>query len=250
MKPLFTPSHKKVLFFDVNQTIVARSLSFEDGFKETWREYTARMDTEDAEEWNENAVYVKYRTAWQARDKMKQPGSDKQELQEMALREAVRDAGLIVHKSFARDFFQHIRTKQHRSKTLVPHVLETLQTLSPHYTLAIISNSRKEDIEALIRRFDLQRFFPGERCFTAVKLAEKKPNASLFKFAMKSLGVSPSQCVMIGNSYRNDICGAWKAGIDAVWLQRNVPKKSIPPRRNQKKLTVIKQFEQLLDLFK
>jgi len=227
-----------------------RTTSFEDSFKETWQEFTARLETGEDNDWNADEVYRKYRTAWQARSKMKQPGAEKQDLQEKALKEAVQDTGLTVHRTFSRDFFQRIKEKQHRSKTLYPQVNETLAALAPHYTLAVISNSRRDDVHNIMHQFGLISFFPEERWFTAKKLSHKKPNNHLFKEAMTALKATPSQCVMIGNSYRHDVCGAWKAGIDdAVWLQRTSPKKNIPSGRGKKKLIVINQFEQLLELF-
>lgn len=249
MRPNFTSSQKKALFFDVNQTMVMRVSSFEESFKETWKDFTARLETDEEEDWSAEEVYRKYKTVWQARSKSKKPGLEKQDLQEKALKEAVSDKGLPIHKEFALHFFQLVKARQHHSKTLYPKVTETLAALAPHYTLAVISNSRREDVHNVMHKFGLIDYFPEERWFTATRLKEKKPNPYLFKEAMAALKLAPAQCAMIGNSYRHDVCGAWKAGIDAVWLHRSASKKNAPPVRSKKKLIVIKQFDQLLELF-
>ncbi|WP_248924730.1 HAD family hydrolase [Paenibacillus hamazuiensis] len=249
MKPGFSPNQKKVLFFDVNQTLVMRTASFEDCFKETWKEYTARLAEGDDSEWNADHIYRKYRTAWFARSKMKRPGSDKQELQEKALREAVQDTGMAVSKTFARAFFSQVRQKQMGGRALYPGVNETLAALAPRYRLAIISNSRREEVAEVMRHLGLSAYFPEEIWFTASRPRDKKPNAHLFKEAMKALGAAAAECVMIGNSYRHDVCGAWKAGIDAIWVQRTAPKKVPAPARGRKKLTIVRQLDELLEWF-
>jgi putative hydrolase of the HAD superfamily len=46
-----------------------------------------------------------------------------------------------------------------------------------------------------------------------------KPNPLLFQKASEELGVSISQCVMIGNSLENDIAGARAAGMRSIWIR-------------------------------
>jgi putative hydrolase of the HAD superfamily len=253
VKPLYTPQQKKVLFFDVNQTLVMRARNFEDSFKDTWKEFTARWDGgEDDRSPNPEEMYDLYRTAWQSRGRTRHPPAEKQqELQEIAFKEMLDRMSVPVHGGFARSFFSHVRAKQMTSKTLYPHVKEILTSLAPHYKLAIISNSRKEDVSATMHKFGLTEFFPEERWFTAVRLRDKKPNTKLFIDAMRALGVMPRQCVMIGNSYRHDVLGAFNSGIDAIWVQRSAAaKKSTPEGRSKKGLVIIRQLDQLLELFK
>jgi putative hydrolase of the HAD superfamily len=53
----------------------------------------------------------------------------------------------------------------------------------------------------------------------AVGLA--KPNPAFFRMALESAGVEPSDALMVGDSYRADVRGAWSAGMDALWLRRD-----------------------------
>jgi putative hydrolase of the HAD superfamily len=53
----------------------------------------------------------------------------------------------------------------------------------------------------------------------AVGLA--KPNPAFFRLAAERAGVTPADAVMVGDSYRADVQGAWAAGMDAVWLDRD-----------------------------
>jgi HAD superfamily hydrolase (TIGR01509 family) len=47
-----------------------------------------------------------------------------------------------------------------------------------------------------------------------------KPNPAFFRMALEAVDVAPAEALMVGDSYRADVRGAWAAGIDAVWLDR------------------------------
>ena len=47
-----------------------------------------------------------------------------------------------------------------------------------------------------------------------------KPNPAFFRLALDAGGATPEQAIMVGDSYRADVRGAWSAGMDAVWLDR------------------------------
>ncbi|MCV0402383.1 MAG: HAD-IA family hydrolase [Chloroflexi bacterium] len=53
----------------------------------------------------------------------------------------------------------------------------------------------------------------------AVGLA--KPNPAFFRVALEHAGVGPEEALMVGDSYRADVLGAWSAGMHAVWLDRS-----------------------------
>jgi HAD superfamily hydrolase (TIGR01509 family) len=47
-----------------------------------------------------------------------------------------------------------------------------------------------------------------------------KPNPAFYSLALEAGGVRPDEALMVGDSYRADVLGAWSAGMDAVWLDR------------------------------
>ena len=48
-----------------------------------------------------------------------------------------------------------------------------------------------------------------------------KPNPAFFRMALEAGGAEPHEALMVGDSYRADVRGAWAAGMDAVWLDRH-----------------------------
>lgn len=47
-----------------------------------------------------------------------------------------------------------------------------------------------------------------------------KPNPDFFRLALEAGDARPEEALMVGDSYRADVRGAWAAGMDAAWLDR------------------------------
>ncbi len=48
-----------------------------------------------------------------------------------------------------------------------------------------------------------------------------KPDPAFFRMAIDRAGVAADEALMVGDSYRADVRGAWAAGMDALWLDRH-----------------------------
>ncbi|QMV02515.1 HAD-IA family hydrolase [Devosia sp. D6-9] len=59
------------------------------------------------------------------------------------------------------------------------------------------------------------------RIFASSDLPAAKPHAAAFHTACDSLGVLPSRCLMVGDSWENDIEGARGAGLPVAFLDRS-----------------------------
>jgi putative hydrolase of the HAD superfamily len=246
---LYKIQGKKAICFDLNETLIHQGVHFEQAFRSVWNEFAGRGLQQQADD--SEGLWERYQAQWQLHKKTKGSVSF-DHLQEQCLQDAIQEQRLPVHQGFARDFFQMVRKRRLAGKTLVPGVEETLRRLSLHFKLAIISNSPHSEVVHLLERFNLQSFFPTERIFTAHKLSEKKPGYPLFKTALQTLELVPRQAVMVGNSWKHDICGAAKAGLDAVWLQTNqgsTTKKISRQKLGKRNIYSIQEITQLLELF-
>ncbi|PZE21042.1 HAD family hydrolase [Paenibacillus xerothermodurans] len=242
---------KKAICFDVNQTLIHQGLHFEQAFRSVWSDYAARWSQDDGFP-HADALWEAYQHHWQQQKKLKNVRLVLEDLQQQCLRSALKQLNIPVHQKFTHDFFYTIRNYRLTAKSLAPGVVELLPQLSPRYKLAIISNSPRREVVHLLSRFGLDPYFPEAHIFTAQRQADKKPGTSLFKTAIRTLGLSPRQVVMVGNSWKHDVCGAAKAGMDSVWIQRQ--EQSHPPKIDHHKLGKrnvygIQQIIQLLELF-
>lgn len=59
-----------------------------------------------------------------------------------------------------------------------------------------------------------------DHLITSEDAGVKKPDARLFEQALARLGITPSDTVMIGDSWEADIVGAQGLGMRAIWLNR------------------------------
>lgn len=74
------------------------------------------------------------------------------------------------------------------------------------------------NLRGIVADLGLDRYFDFVLPSGAVGVA--KPNPAFFRLALDAAGVQPHEAVMVGDSYRADVRGAWSAGMDAVWLDR------------------------------
>ncbi len=75
------------------------------------------------------------------------------------------------------------------------------------------------NLRAIVRELGLEGHLDFVLPSGAVGLA--KPNPAFFRVAADRAGVRPEEALMVGDSYRADVRGAWSAGMAAAWLDRS-----------------------------
>ena len=116
--------------------------------------------------------------------------------------------------------YMEISTKK---SNLLPNAHEILKYLHPKYPLHIITNGFDEVQSVKMEAGKITHFF--REIITSQNSGYKKPDARIFEYALKKVGATPSECLMIGDSFASDIIGATLVGIDAVFFN--------PDQRNQ-----------------
>lgn len=58
----------------------------------------------------------------------------------------------------------------------------------------------------------------NEFLFFSHQLGMMKPHDSIFSKAITSSGLKPESCIMVGDSYREDMCQAMNLGMKTVWV--------------------------------
>ncbi|MFA9557111.1 HAD family hydrolase [Evansella sp. AB-rgal1] len=96
-----------------------------------------------------------------------------------------------------------------------PHLLSMLKQLRNKYKLGIISNGVTEFQLRNIQALGVADFF--ETILISEKEGVKKPNPEIFHRAMARLGVSPSECIYIGDHPENDMRAAMDVGMKTIW---------------------------------
>ena len=95
----------------------------------------------------------------------------------------------------------------------VDGVLETIRSLQASYRLGVVTTRSRVDALAFLRQFELQRLI--EVVTTREDTWRLKPHPEPIRHTVSSLGLSPSQCVMVGDT-AVDMVSAKEAGTFAV----------------------------------
>jgi putative hydrolase of the HAD superfamily len=118
--------------------------------------------------------------------------------------------------------------------------------------LGLVTNGAADAQRAKIERFELARWF--DVIVVEGELGVGKPDARVFAHAIGALRAAPSRSLMAGDNYECDVLGALRAGLHAVWIQRDgiaPPPGSVnrrppsPPRAHRTLRSFVELVEQL-----
>ena len=103
------------------------------------------------------------------------------------------------------------------SAEAMPGRAELLDWLRGRYRIGLVSNfdytptvERLLDVEGILDRFDT--------VVVSDAVGWRKPSARIFEAAFMNLGVTPAECVFVGDRPELDVAGAKAVGMDAAWL--------------------------------
>ncbi len=108
------------------------------------------------------------------------------------------------------------RTKGVRLYPEVEGVLEGLRAAG--FRMAIVSNAGV-GFDYIVDRLRLRRYF--DALVASYRVMWKKPHPLIFLKALRLLGVSAREAVMVGDSLEADVLGAKRLGMRAVWVVRS-----------------------------
>lgn len=121
-------------------------------------------------------------------------------------------------------------------------VAEVLKLLAGKYSMHILTNGFQEVQGKKLKNSNLIDFF--KNIITSEEIGLQKPAPALFEHALKRMGASANDCLMIGDDIEADIIGAAHAGIDQVFF--NPEQKSVNFRYYTYEISNFKQLADLL----
>lgn len=155
----------------------------------------------------------------------------------------------LGHAEVAADAFRRIEAAFARRSAwyVYPDVLPALDALrGAGLRLAVISNFVWGAPE-LIHDLELARHF--DALTISARVGFQKPNPGIFRHALEQMRVAPERALHVGDSYRADIFGARRMGINAVLIARGG---GDPARLREEhadpELPIISDLNELLDL--
>lgn len=113
------------------------------------------------------------------------------------------------HMEITTYIYSKVKTETKRSRTV-------LSALKKNYKIAVVSNFYG-NLNTVLKEFGLYDF-----CTTTVDSSIcgiRKPDPLIFAQAVKALGISPDEAIVIGDSIKNDILPAQQLGCTTIWLK-------------------------------
>ena len=113
---------------------------------------------------------------------------------------------------------RHVATYM-TSRRIVSGADALMQALKAQVPVAIVTNNTVVEQTEKLATFGLAGYV--DHLVTSEEVGCAKPDAAIFTHALDRLGVAARDAVMVGDSWENDVVGAARCGIRAVWLNRH-----------------------------
>jgi 2-haloalkanoic acid dehalogenase type II len=126
----------------------------------------------------------------------------------------VRQFSAAGHDSALADHALEVFLAARNRVDLYPDVRPALERLKVSYRLFALSNGNAD-----LQRCGLAHFFDGH--ITARNAGAAKPDARIFARMLGEAGVGAREVLHIGDDPLADVAGALRAGLQAVWLNRD-----------------------------
>ncbi|MCU6769263.1 HAD family hydrolase [Barnesiella propionica] len=103
-----------------------------------------------------------------------------------------------------------------RAKYCVNNAKELICEIKVKYPVVLVSNFYG-NIETVLKDFGLLGLF--DSIIESAVVGVRKPDPAIFEMGVKALGLLPSEVVVVGDSYKKDICPAESLGCQAIWIK-------------------------------
>ena len=139
------------------------------------------------------------------------------EVMEMYPKEFIETIGLPDE---AVEPFKHaFRAAWGKTHTLVPGAKEMLENLQAKgYRLFAASNSFGHLQRSRLEKAGILKYF--EDTYISMDIGYDKPDIRFYQEALRRCGLQAKEVLMIGDSMTTDVIGAQKAGMDALFFDR------------------------------
>lgn len=94
---------------------------------------------------------------------------------------------------------------------LFSDVIPALSVLKEYAKLILVANGNSKRVKRLIRKFQLFNIFSD--FVVSSETPHQKPDKFMYEYCIKTYGWQPSEVLMVGDKYDNDVLGAKKCGL-------------------------------------
>jgi HAD superfamily hydrolase (TIGR01549 family) len=147
-------------------------------------------------------------------------------------RQLYRAAGIDADDMLATEAAHAYRDAYIAARVEVEGASELLAAVRERAQVVVVSNNLLAEQRAKMRHCGLDRHV--DLLVVSEEAGSSKPDRGIFDLALARAGVRADQAVMVGDSWVNDVEGARRVGIRAIWFDRSgaqAPDPAVPVLR-------------------
>ncbi|AXU77712.1 TPA: HAD family hydrolase [Clostridioides difficile] len=115
--------------------------------------------------------------------------------------------------------FQDEYIYQQSQITLIPEVERILNfSKERNINLGIITNGPSNHQRMKLKQLNIENWVDKSNIFISSEVGFSKPDTNIFRVAENVMNLDRENTYYVGDSYRNDVLGAKKAGWKSIWL--------------------------------
>ncbi|UDN62199.1 HAD family hydrolase [Clostridioides sp. ES-W-0016-02] len=115
--------------------------------------------------------------------------------------------------------FQDEYIYQQSQITLIPEMEQALNfAKEKNINIGIITNGPSSHQRMKLKQLNIEKWVDEENIFISSEVGFSKPDINIFRLAEKFMGLDRANTYYIGDSYKNDVVGAKKAGWKSIWM--------------------------------
>jgi putative hydrolase of the HAD superfamily len=118
-----------------------------------------------------------------------------------------------------------------------------LRRLHERYKLGVVSNYNG-NLEVVCREFELEQIL--DVILDSGNLPVSKPDPRIFHLALERLGLAPSECFYVGDSFERDIVPAKAVGLRTIWIAGKRGSQPPDPRPVDFVIATLPEIEHIL----
>ena len=158
----------------------------------------------------------------------------------------IAERGLVevgAPDALAPDIASDFAARRWARMALFPGVPEALHRIRQHgVSLALVTNGDRTQQRRKVEQHDLARFF--DVILIEGEFGTGKPDESVYRHVLDTLGARPSQSWMVGDNLEWDVAAPQRLGLRGVWI--DAPGQGLPERATTRPNLIIRAFTEIL----
>ncbi|MGO0883012.1 HAD family hydrolase [Clostridioides difficile] len=131
---------------------------------------------------------------------------------------AFEELGSYITEKDAQNF-QDEYIYQQSQITLIPEMEQVLNfAKEKNIKRGIITNGPSSHQRMKLKQLNIEKWIDEKNIFISSEVGFSKPDVNIFRLAEKFMSLDRENTYYIGDSYKNDVVGAKKAGWKSIWI--------------------------------